>query len=63
MTRSLVQNRHRIFVKGCGFLSFAKNMGKNIGRDISENLSGKYNQKRLENAKQPAIDAFKKSSS
>ena len=26
-----VQPRDRIFVKGYGFLSFAKNMGKNIG--------------------------------
>ena len=63
MTRSLVQNSDRIFVKGCGFLSFAKNMGKNVGRDISENLSRKYNQTRLDNAKQSAIDAFKKNSS
>ena len=56
MTRSLVQNRDQIFVKGCGFLSFAKNMGKD-----SENLSRKYNQKLLDNAKHSAIDAFKKS--
>ena len=44
-------------------MSFAKNMGNNIGRDISENLSRKYNQTRLDNAKQSAIDAFKKNSS
>ena len=31
MTRYSVQPRDRIFVKGYGFLSFAKNMGKNIG--------------------------------
>ena len=30
MTRHLVQPRDRIFVKRCGFLPFAKNMGKNI---------------------------------
>ena len=29
--RYSVQPRHRIFVKGYGFLSFAKNVGKNIG--------------------------------
>ena len=63
MTRSLVQNRDQIFVKGCGYLSFAKNMGRNIGRDISENLSRKYIETRLDNAKQSAIDASKKSSS
>ena len=41
MTRYLAQPRERIFVKGYGFLSFAKNMGKNIGRNTSKNLSGK----------------------
>ena len=29
--RYSVQPRDRIFVKGYGFLSFAKNMGENIG--------------------------------
>ena len=41
-----VQARDRIFVKGNGFLSFAKNMDKNIGRNISKILSGKYSQKK-----------------
>ena len=31
MTRYKVQPRYRIFVKGYGFLFFAKSMGKNIG--------------------------------
>ena len=39
--RSSVQPRDGVFVKGYGFLSFAKNIGKNI----SKNLSGKYSQK------------------
>ena len=43
----LVQRRDGIFVKGYGFLPFAKNMGKNIGENISDNLSGKYSQKLL----------------
>ena len=30
MIRYLVQPRDWVFVKVCGFLSFAKNMGKNI---------------------------------
>ena len=47
MTRYSVQARNRIFVKGYGFLSFAKNMGK----IISKNVSGKCNQKRLDHAK------------
>ena len=36
-----VQARDQIFVKDCGFLSFAKNMGENIGRNRSKNLSEK----------------------
>ena len=34
----LVQARDGIFIKGSGFLSFAKNMGKNVGKYISKNL-------------------------
>ena len=41
MTQYSVQCRNRIFVKGYGFLSFAKNMGKNIGINVSKNVSGK----------------------
>ena len=40
-----------MFVKGYGFLFFAKNMGKNIGKNISKNLIGKYNQKLIDLAK------------
>ena len=43
MVRNSVQPRDRIFVKGYGFLSFAKNIGKNIGK----NPSGKYSQNLL----------------
>ena len=45
MVRYSVQPRDAIFVKGYGFLSFAKNIGKNIRKNISKNLSGKYSQK------------------
>ena len=58
MTRYSVQRRDRIFVKGYGFLTFARNMDKNI----SENLSSKYGQKLLDHAKQPATDALKTAS-
>ena len=34
MTRYSVQPRDRIFVKGYGFLSFAKNMCKDIGKNM-----------------------------
>ena len=40
-----VRPRHQTFVKGYGFSSFAKSMGKNIGKNIRNILSGKYNQK------------------
>ena len=55
MMRYSVQPRDRIFVKGYGFSSFAKNTGKNI----SKNLSGKYGQKLLDHAKKSATDALK----
>ena len=56
------QPRDRIFVKGYGFLSFAKSMGKNISKNISKNLSGKYSQKLLDHTKKSATDALKTSS-
>ena len=40
-----IEPRDRIYVKGYGFLSFAKNMGKD--------LSNKYSQKLLDSAKKP----------
>ena len=44
----------RIYVKGYGFLSFAKNMGKN--------LSNKYGRKLLDSAKNSTTDAIKTAS-
>ena len=41
--RYSIEPRDRIYVKGYGFLSFAKNMGKN--------LINKYGQKLLDSAK------------
>ena len=56
-------NQERIFeIKGGGFLSFARNMGKNVGKNISKNLSSKYSQKLLDRAKQFARDALKMTS-
>ena len=54
--------RYPIFVKGYGFLSFAKNMAENIGKNINKNISGKYNQKLLDHTEQSAIYALKISS-
>ena len=36
-----VQPRDQMFVKGYGFLPFAKNMRKKIGKKLSKNVSGK----------------------
>ena len=41
--RYSIEPRDRIYVKGYGFLSFAKNMGKNLG--------SKYGQKVLDSTK------------
>ena len=48
--RYSIEPRDRIYVKGYGFLSFAKNMGKS--------LSNKYGQKRLDSAKKSTTDAI-----
>ena len=53
-----VQSTDRIFVKGYGFLSFAKNMGKKIGKNIMKILRSIYCQKRLGHAKQFTTDAL-----
>ena len=45
MTTYSIQPGDWIFVKGHGFLSFAKNIGKSIGKNISKNLSSRYSQK------------------
>ena len=52
--RYSIEPRDRIYVKGYGFLSFAKNMGKS--------LSNKYGQKRLDSAKKSTTDAIKTTS-
>ena len=52
--RYSIEPRDSIYVKGYGFLSFAKNIGKNI--------SSKYSQKLAGNAKKSATDAIKTAS-
>ena len=59
MMRYSVQPRDRIFVKVCGFLSFARNMCKNIGKNTSKILISKYSQKILDHTKQSGTDALK----
>ena len=52
--RYSVEPIDRIYVKGYGFLSFAKNMGKSS--------SNKYGQNFLDRAKKPTTDAIKTAS-
>ena len=52
--RYSIEPKDRIYVKGYGFLSFAKNMGKN--------LSNKYDQKLLDTAKKSTTDTIKTTS-
>ena len=52
--RYSIEPRDRIYVKGYGFLSFAKNMGKN--------LSNKHGKKLLDSAKKSTTDAIKTAS-
>ena len=59
MAHYSVQSKDVVFVKGYGFLPFAKNIAENIGKNIIQNLSNKYSQKRLDHAKQSATDALK----
>ena len=49
-----IKTRNRIYVKGYGFLSFAKNMGKS--------LSNEYGQKLLDSTKKSTTDAIKTAS-
>ena len=52
--RYSIEPRDKIYIKGYGFLSFAKNMGTN--------LSNKYSQKLLDTAKKCTTDAIKTAS-
>ena len=52
--RYSIEPRDRIYVKGYGFLSFTKNMGKS--------LSNKYGQKLFDSAKKSTTDAIKTAS-
>ena len=52
--RYSIEPRDRIYVKGYGFLSFAKNIGKHF--------SDKYGQKLLDSAKKSRTDAIKTAS-
>ena len=48
--RYSIEPRDRIYIKGYGFLSFAKNMGRH-GNKVTKSLSNKYSQKIIDSAK------------
>ena len=52
--RYSIEPQDRIYVKGYGFLSFAKNVGKS--------LNNKYSQKHFDSAKKSTTDAIKAAS-
>ena len=56
--RYSIEPRERRYVKGYGFLSFVKNMGKHAAR-VAKNLNNKYGQKLVDTAKTSATDALK----
>ena len=59
--RYSIEPRDRIYVKGYGFLSFAKNMGKSL-KVINMYMYNKYGQKLLDSAKKSTTDAIKTAS-
>ena len=56
-----IEPRDRIYVKGYGFLSFAKNIGAHATK-VAKNLSNKYSQKLLDSVKKSTTDAIKTAS-
>ena len=59
--RYSIEPRERIYVKGYGFLSFAKSIGKHETK-VAKNRSNKFSQKRLDSAKKSTTDATKTTS-
>ena len=53
-----IETRERIYEKGCGFLSFARNLGIHATK-VAKNLNNKYGQKLADSAKKSATDALK----
>ena len=60
-TRYSIEPRDRIYVKGYGFLSFAKNMGTHATK-VAKNLSNICGQKLLDSAKKSTTDTIKTTS-
>ena len=56
--RYSIETIERRFVKGYGFLSFAKNLGTHATK-VAKNLNNKYGQKLADSAKKSATDPLK----
>ena len=59
--RYSIEPRERRYVKGYGFLSFARNIGTHAAK-AAKNISNKYSQKPVDTAKKSATDAIKTAS-
>ena len=59
--RYSIEPRERRYVKGYGFLSFARNIGTHAAK-VAKNMSNKYSQKLVDSAKRSATDAIKTAS-
>ena len=59
--RYSIEPRDIIYVKGYGFLSFAKSIGRHANK-VAKNLSNKYGQKLLDSTKKSTTDALKTAS-
>ena len=58
--RSSSEPRDRIYVKGYGFLSFAKNIGKSLSNKYGQKLLDSSRKSRTDAAKQHQKEQFKK---
>ena len=56
--RYSIEPTERRYVKGYGFLSFARNICTHATK-VAKKLNGKYGQKLIDGAKKSATDAFK----
>ena len=56
--RYSIEPTERRYVKGYGFLSFARNLGTHASK-VAKNLNNKYGQKLADSAKKSATDALK----
>ena len=56
--RYSIEHRERRYVKGYGFLFFARNLGTHATK-VAKNVNNKYGQKLADSAKKSATDALK----